>query len=134
MFPEQDEERQKRRCEGEAITTSQRMEMTAIIECLKLFPNKDIILRIVSDSQYCIDGITTHIHKWQINGWLASNKKPVKNKDLWLEMYDLVHNRKAIKIYFKKVKGHSGDKYNDIADDLADQGVKKVEKRLALQS
>ena len=71
---------------------------------------------IFTDSTYVKNGITDWIKKWEKNGWKNSNKKPVKNKDLWIKLIIYV---KKIKIVWKWVKGHSNNKYNNLADELA---------------
>ena len=95
----------------EANTTNNRMEMLAVINALKSI---DLKLRIIvyTDSKYVKDGITSWIHKWKINNWKNSQKKDVKNKDLWQQLDILTKN---LDIDWKWVKGHSGNIENDIA-------------------
>ena len=96
-------------------TTNNRMELMAPIMALKKIKKKSEIT-IFTDSKYVKDGITDWIKKWKLNNWKGSNKKPVKNKDLWIKLDDscLKH-----KITWKWVKAHSGNKYNNLADELA---------------
>lgn len=110
----------------EKDTTNQRMEMLAIIKALRTatqLSDKPVNVLIVSDSRYCIDGITQWSHNWKRNGWRKSGGE-IKNLDLWKRMYDLVYNKHLV-VEFKWVKGHSGDHYNDIADELATSAKKE---------
>ena len=100
-------------------TTNNRMELTAPIMALKKIKSKSHIT-IFTDSTYVKNGITEWIKKWEKNGWKNSNKKPVKNKDLWIKLNDLCQKNKVI---WKWVKGHSNNKYNILADKLATQAI-----------
>ena len=104
---------------GEGNTTNNRMEMTAVIQGLFNCNNNDKII-IFTDSKYVINGVTTWINNWKDNDWKTSNKKEVKNKDLWI-LIDTLLQRKNVS--FKYVKAHSGDYYNERADALAKQGA-----------
>jgi len=101
-------------------TTNNRMELMAPIMALKKIKIKSDIT-IFTDSIYVKNGITEWIKKWEKNGWKNSNKKPVKNKDLWIKLNDLCQKNKVI---WKWVKGHSDNKYNTLADELATQAIK----------
>ncbi|MCE9585385.1 ribonuclease HI [Candidatus Nomurabacteria bacterium] len=98
--------------------TNNQMELSAPIGALKYLKhikfNGDI--EICSDSKYVILGITEWIFNWQKNNWRNTAKKPVLNKELWIELYDLV---KDFKIKWTYVEGHSGIKYNERADVIA---------------
>ena len=100
---------------GESKTTNNRMELMAAIMALKKIKNRSEII-IYTDSRYVKDGITNWIKKWKLNNWKSSNKKPVKNKDLWIKLdnFCLKH-----KVTWKWVKAHAGNKYNNLADELA---------------
>ena len=100
---------------GEIATTNNRMELKAIIEALESIP-KESSLEIFTDSKYAINGIEVWIKKWKTNDWLGSNKKKIKNKDLWVKLDTL---SQQFQIKWNWVKGHSGDKYNDEVDRLA---------------
>ena len=104
---------------GEGNTTNNRMEMTAVIQGLFNCNNNDKII-IFTDSKYVINGITTWINNWKDNDWKTSNKKEVKNKDLWILIDTLLQTKN---VSFKYVKAHSGDYYNERADTLAKQGA-----------
>ena len=100
-------------------TTNNIMELTAVIEALKQLNRKcDII--ITTDSNYVKNGITEWIHNWKKNGWKTANKKPVKNKELWVNLDELVQTHT---IDWKWIKGHSNNEYNDLADDLATRAI-----------
>ena len=103
-------------------TTNNRMEMMAVIEALKAVKKSQADIIIYTDSKYVQNGITSWIHSWKKNGWKGSNKKPVKNVDLWqdLDLESSKHN-----IDWQWVKGHNGDKYNEIADELATNAIKR---------
>ena len=104
---------------GEANTTNNRMEILAVIMALKAI-NTISEITVFTDSTYVQKGISEWIDKWKINGWKTSNKKEVKNKDLWVQLDSLTAQ---LKINWVWVKGHSGHSENDRADYLANQGV-----------
>jgi ribonuclease HI len=104
---------------GEKSTTNNRMELTAAIKALEYFvelEKKEFSLKIFTDSNYVKDGITIWIHKWEKNNWKTSDKKDVKNIDLWKKLKELTKHEK---IEWNWIKGHSGDPYNELADKLA---------------
>ena len=100
---------------SENKTTNNRMELLAPIMALKKIKNKSEII-IYTDSRYVKDGITEWIKKWKLNNWKSSNKKPVKNKDLWvkLDSHCQKHN-----VSWKWVKAHAGNRLNNLVDELA---------------
>ena len=100
---------------GEIQTTNNRMELTATIKALKYFKEHQLIT-LITDSKYVKDGIESWIANWKKNGWRTTSKKPVKNKELWVELDSQIakHN-----ITWNWVKGHAGDRYNEKADFLA---------------
>ena len=104
---------------GEAETTNNRMELTAVIEGLKALKRTSRV-EICTDSQYVKNGMQSWIHGWKKNGWKTSAKQPVKNEDLWRELDRLAaaHN-----VSWKWVKGHAGHPENERADALANQGA-----------
>ena len=111
---------------GEKLTTNNRMELTAAIKGLEycnLQEGKQLSLneiKIYTDSIYLKEGITIWINKWEKNNWKTSDKKNVKNVDLWKKLKELV---KAKQIEWCWVKGHSGDSMNELADKLAKQAT-----------
>ena len=96
-------------------TTNNIMELTAVIKALDTLKNSCRIT-LTTDSKYVKDGITVWIKKWKLNNWRNSNKKPVKNKDLWIKLDNSCQKHK---INWKWVKGHSENKFNNLADELA---------------
>ena len=103
----------------EKSTTNNRMELTAPIMALRKIKKFSKII-IYTDSTYLKNGITTWIKNWEKNSWKSANKKPVKNKDLWVTLNKL--SKEQI-IDWKWVKAHSGNKYNEIADKLATEAI-----------
>lgn len=138
---------------GQANTTNNIMEMTSVIEGLKALKSTNIQVSIYSDSAYVVNCFNQKWYvKWRMNGWINSSKKAVENKDLWVELIDLVESFSTISFY--KVKGHLSvgtkefskwhDKYNkqygpvtkefythlvmrnNEADALANKGVDEI--------
>ena len=104
---------------GEAGTTNNRMEMTAVIRALEAL-KRPSRARVFTDSQYVQKGISEWVHGWKRNGWRTADKKPVKNVDLWTRLDELaaLHD-----IEWRWVKGHAGHVENERADRLANQGI-----------
>jgi len=105
---------------SEKDTTNNRMELLAAIMALKEVQINSNIT-IFTDSLYVKNGITEWVIKWKSNGWKNTSKKLVKNKDLWLKLDDLCEKNKVI---WEWVKGHSNNKFNNLADELAVQAIK----------
>ena len=106
---------------SENNTTNNRMELLAPIIALKKIKRKSDIT-IFTDSKYVKDGITDWIKNWKVNNWKNSNKKPVKNKDLWIKLDNACLKHK---VNWKWVKAHAGNKFNNLADELAVIETKK---------
>ena len=104
---------------GEALTTNNRMELTAAIEALESL-NRPCEVILHTDSQYLRGGVTEWIATWKSNGWRTASRKPVKNEDLWRRL-DAAAKRHAIE--WRWVKGHAGDELNERADKLAREGL-----------
>ncbi len=104
---------------SEKYTTNNKMELTAAIKAIKYFKKK-IIINIYTDSKYLKDGITIWIKKWKLNGWKTSNKKKVKNSDLWKLLEEKIHNHE---IHWTWVKGHNENILNEKADMLAKKAI-----------
>ena len=104
---------------GEAATTNNRMELTAVIRALEALEGRPAV-RLYTDSQYVQKGITEWIHAWKRRGWRTADKKPVKNVDLWMRLDEVAH---AHRIEWHWVKGHAGHPENERADALANKGV-----------
>ncbi len=101
---------------GNANTTNNIMELTAVIEALKLL-KRPCNVSLYSDSAYVVNAFNEKwIYGWIKNNWKNASKDPVKNKELWQELYDLtkIHN-----VTFNKVKGHSDNELNNRCDELA---------------
>ena len=107
---------------SEKETTNNRMEMRAVIEALRAVKRSTADIVVHTDSKYVLNGISAWIHGWKKNGWKNAAKKPIKNLDLWMEL-----DEQALKhrIKWVWVKGHNGNKYNEIADQLACAAVVK---------
>lgn len=101
-------------------TTNQRMELTAAVEALSAL-KEPCIVDLLSDSAYMINAFDQNwLGRWQKNGWLNAKKKPVENKDLWLKLLELT---KKHQVQWLKVKGHSGEEFNEKCDQLARQAI-----------
>ena len=105
---------------GEADTTNNRMELLAAIKGLEALRRDNSVVELYTDSQYVVKGCSEWMEGWKRNGWRTSDKKPVKNQDLWQIMDQLLtrHN-----VTLKWVKGHAGHPLNERADVLANMGV-----------
>jgi ribonuclease HI len=112
---------------GEADTTNNRMELLAAINALETL-TRPTDITITTDSAYVKNGVTSWIHGWKRNGWKTSNKKPVKNVDLWqrIDAAQATH-----KVTWKWIKGHAGHAENEHADELARAGMAPFKKTRA---
>ncbi|MDC7245489.1 MAG: ribonuclease HI [Sphaerochaetaceae bacterium] len=113
---------------GEAFTTNNKMELTAVIEALRYIIEKygdTAKVRVFTDSQYVKQGITSWIHNWKKNGWKTASKSPVKNKELWQALDSL---REDLQIEWGWVKGHSGVELNELCDTLVGKEMQKYQK------
>jgi ribonuclease HI len=106
-------------CGGEANTTNNRMELMAAIAGLQALKESCHVI-LTTDSQYVRKGITEWIEGWKKNGWRTSAKAPVKNADLW-QVLDQEQARHQLE--WRWVKGHSGHRENELADELANRGI-----------
>ena len=107
---------------GDASTTNNKMELTAAIMALREIKEPCEVI-LYTDSKYVINGIEEWIHNWKKRGWIGSNKKSVKNIELWKELDKLRHEHT---IKWNWVKGHSGDPGNETADMLANRGIDEL--------
>ena len=112
---------------GEALTTNNRMEMTAAIAALEAL-ERPTALTVVTDSAYLRDGVTRWIHGWKRNGWVTAAAKPVKNDDLWRRL-DAAAARHQVA--WEWIKGHAGHPENERADALARAGMAPFKPRPA---
>lgn len=114
---------------GAKMVTNNQMELQAVIEALRELNELDAVMmatcevRVFTDSTYVQKGISEWIKGWKKNGWKTAAKKPVKNAEQWRELDAL---RMNFDIEWCWVKGHAGNKYNEMADDLANMGAASV--------
>jgi ribonuclease HI len=106
-------------CGGEALTTNNRMELTAAISALEALKRPSAV-ELHTDSQYLRDGVTSWISNWKRNGWRTRDRKPVKNDDLWRRLDEATERHE---IDWRWVRGHAGDPMNERADELARRGM-----------
>ena len=104
---------------GEAETTNNRMELLAAIHALEALSRPSAVT-LITDSAYVKNGVTGWIHGWKRNGWKTSNRKPVKNADLWQRL-DEAQSRHSVT--WEWVKGHADHPENERADELARAGM-----------
>ena len=107
----------------EKNTTNNRMELTAVIMALRALKTMQDVPRqsaVLTDSQYVQKGITEWIHTWKKNAWRTSDKKPVKNQDLWIELDSIAG---AFLLKWEWVKGHAGNKYNELCDAMTQEAI-----------
>lgn len=108
---------------GKVNTTNNVMEITAVLEGLKMLKRKCNV-KIYSDSSYVVNAfLNGWIYNWMKNNWKTANKEPVKNKELWEELFSLT---KKHKVEFIKVKGHSDNELNNRCDELARDAIKQL--------
>ena len=103
-------------------TTNNKMELTAVIRGLEAL-KKPSKVRITTDSKYVLDGITQWMPNWKLRNWKTASKKPVQNMTLWHKLDNLVSMHD---VEWHWVKGHSGHRENEIADQLANQGIDEL--------
>ena len=108
---------------GMKETTNNIMEITAVIEALKCL-KKESDVQVYSDSAYTVNAFNQGwIYNWMKNGWKTAGKDPVKNKELWQELYALT---KKHKVEFIKVKGHADNEFNNRCDEMAREAIKNL--------
>ncbi len=112
---------------ADPLTTNNRMELSAVINALKKaqteYGTNGLYFSVYTDSQYVQQGISSWIFNWKKNNWKTASKQPVKNQDLWQELDKL--SASLMPKWFW-VKGHAGNKYNEICDNLAVSAMKTV--------
>lgn len=116
------EQHEKELFGGEPLTTNNRMELTAVIRALEAL-KRPCKIKVYTDSVYVQKGISEWIVGWKARNWRTSDKKPVKNDDLWRELDRLVQQHQIQWIW---VKGHAGHVGNERADMLANKGVEQL--------
>ena len=109
---------------GETATTNNRMELMAAIRGLDALKNRSEVV-VYTDSRYVMDGITRWLPRWKLNGWRTSDKKPVKNDDLWRALDEAASRHK---LSWKWVAGHSGHAENERADTLARAAIELLKR------
>lgn len=109
-------------------TTNNKMELTAAIKALEAIKINKNPIEVYVDSAYVLNGITSWCQGWEARGWRKADKKPVENVELWKQLWALKKSLGFVTFY--KCKGHSGDKYNDIADQLANEAMDEATKKL----
>ena len=115
-------EHEQKLCGGELETTNNRMELSGAIEGLAALKERcDVTL--YTDSSYVQKGITEWLAGWKKRGWKTASKQPVKNQDLWQKLDEQCQRHN---VSWKWVKGHAGIEGNEIADQLANEGVDKI--------
>ena len=107
---------------GEAQTTNNRMELTAVISALESLTRRSEVV-VTTDSTYVLKGITEWVPGWKVRGWRTSSKQPVKNVDLWQRLDEAVARHD---VRWEWVKGHNGHPENERADALARRGIAQV--------
>ncbi len=107
---------------AEPSTTNNRMEMLAAINALEALRRPSVV-RLTTDSRYLRDGITHWIHRWKLNGWRTSDRKPVKNADLWQRLEATLERHR---VAFNWVRGHAGHPENERADALARHAITEM--------
>ena len=108
---------------GTKNTTNNIMEITAVVEALKCLKVESDV-QVYSDSAYTVNAFKQGwIYNWMKNGWRTANKEPVKNKELWQELYTLT---KKHKVEFIKVKGHADNEFNNRCDEMARNEILKL--------
>lgn len=124
--------------DAECFTTNNRMELKAILMSLEkleekidyfLDTNKNVSMNILSDSSYCVSAFTKGwLKNWKNNKWKTKQKNDVKNVDLWMKIDDILHKYKSknVKIRFTKIKGHAGEEFNEICDEMAKLAIEKL--------
>lgn len=107
---------------GELMTTNNRMELMAAIMGLRALKKTAQVI-LTTDSEYVMKGICEWMPNWKKRGWKTASKQPVKNADLWQLLDELVNQHQ---VEWRWVRGHSGHRENEIADELANLGVQEA--------
>lgn len=109
-------------CGGEAHTTNNRMELLAAIRALEALKRPCRVV-LHTDSKYVQQGISVWVHNWKQRGWKTTDKKPVKNEDLWRTLDELANKHHVQWVW---IKGHAGHDGNERADELANRGIEQL--------
>ena len=115
-------EHEKRLFGGELETTNNRMELLAAIRGLEALKRPASVV-LTTDSQYVMKGVREWMPNWKKRGWKTASKQPVKNVDLWQQLDALVSQHE---VEWRWVRGHTGHRENELADELANMGVQYI--------
>jgi ribonuclease HI len=107
---------------GERMTTNNRMELMAAIKALEALKKPSAVM-LYTDSRYVMDGLTKWLPRWKANGWKTTDKKPVKNDDLWRALDEAASRHDVV---WRWVRGHDGHLENERTDALARSAIPKV--------
>lgn len=116
------QKREKHLYGAESYTTNNRMELVAAIQGLRALTKKCKVV-LTTDSDYVRRGITEWLPNWKKRGWKTSTKQPVKNVELWQELDALASQ---LEVSWHWVRGHSGHRENELADQLANRGIDEL--------
>jgi ribonuclease HI len=111
---------------SERDTTNNRMELTAVLEALRALKKMNDVpakSTVFTDSQYVQKGITEWIRTWKLNSWRTSDRKPVKNKDLWVELDFLAGQ---FSLNWQWIRGHAGNYYNELCDHMTQDAITSI--------
>ncbi len=118
---------EKTRSGGDTFTTNNKMELTAVIKSLEVILRDSELskkgIELHTDSQYVKNGISSWINNWIRNGWKTAAKKPVKNKELWIELKEVSDQ---LDVRWKWVKGHAGDPMNEACDTMVNEEMNRL--------
>lgn len=127
--------KKRRSSGGVPDTTNNRMELTGVIEALQyILTHKEWQkghINVYTDSQYVKKGITEWIIRWERNGWLTSNRKPVKNRDLWEKLKLLTE---SLSIKWNWIKGHEGEELNEECDHMVRAEIENIKRKFESNS
>jgi ribonuclease HI len=115
-------EHEKEICGGERMTTNNRMELMAAIKALEALKKPNTVM-LYTDSRYVMDGLTKWLPRWKANGWKTTDKKPVKNADLWRALDQAASRHDVV---WRWVRGHDGHLENERADTLARSAIPRA--------
>ena len=114
---------------AEAATTNNRMELQAAVSALESLAGLNVAaesVTVYTDYQYMQKGISAWIHTWKRNGWKTSDKKPVKNRELWLLLDELAAR---FRVMWRWVQGHAGNEFNERCDRMTRTAVASLQKQ-----
>lgn len=104
--------------------TNNQMELKAVIAGLKAMKRYDLPIEIYSDSAYVVTSLNERVEKWASNGWIKNDGKEVKNKDIWIELFELIKKFEDLKVF--KVKAHANNQFNNEVDKLVNDEMDRM--------